>query len=591
MHEIALNWLEQRAVWGQADARKRIKEALGPASRSGMAYRWGVAVATGSRCEDWLQVVSRLACDSKPSQARSCDTLVEDIQAWLERIRSGSSLSLADATVSNAVAAAIPTLHKRLCDEELESVCKSLYTLHQESIARSDASDPLYLLLGAELGWHLHLLLNSEDSRPPLSPKLTQNSQRAMAQWCQHLDDSVPRAVEGGNQVRLVLASLIRCKKLGLVHGLDAEQKASWKAAGAKVAHWVMALSGYRGLSAFSEADANAVQDDSAVDGLLDQAIKFDREQLANAKISAVGKAPKGAGLSWEVSLPESMLHDPASKLSVMMPQWTARRSRMHVDYHAEQVRWELFGGKHPTLSGSIQSSLTIEDKVQRPIGSWQEVCEYSDDDVHYLEVEQDWTGGAVLQRQFMLIREDRCVFFSDAILPKDPDESLGEIRYQCRLPVAELNTVEVDQEIREFVFVKGNRRAMGIPLAAPEWKMGPSLFDLSLSSDQHLVLTGAGRDRVYVPLWFDFSQRRFSRKRTWRQLTVADQLKILDHSQAVGYRIQMGSEQWLVYRSLYGQRTRTVLGKHLMADFYCARFDAGDGSFEELITVDDNDE
>jgi hypothetical protein len=32
-----------------------------------------------------------------------------------------------------------------------------------------------------------------------------------------------------------------------------------------------------------------------------------------------------------------------------------------------------------------------------------------------------------------------------------------------------------------------------------------------------------------------------------------------------------------------------TVFGKHLLADFYCARFDAEEQSYEELITVEDD--
>ena len=84
--------------------------------------------------------------------------------------------------------------------------------------------------------------------------------------------------------------------------------------------------------------------------------------------------------------------------------------------------------------------------------------------------------------------------------------------------------------------------------------------------------------------------QRRFDRKRTWRKLTVADDLRIVSDAEAVGFRVQVGSEQWMMYRSLANQINRSVLGKHLVADFFAARFYASDGSFEELVTVDDNE-
>ena len=43
-----------------------------------------------------------------------------------------------------------------------------------------------------------------------------------------------------------------------------------------------------------------------------------------------------------------------------------------------------------------------------------------------------------------------------------------------------------------------------------------------------------------------------------------------------------------MVYRSLGGRRCRTVLGKHLIADFFAAKFDQGEGIYDELVTVDD---
>ena len=130
----------------------------------------------------------------------------------------------------------------------------------------------------------------------------------------------------------------------------------------------------------------------------------------------------------------------------------------------------------------------------------------------------------------------------------------------------------------------------MVFPLAASEWRVGATTCTLSATEDQHLAITVQGRDRLYAPLWFDLQPRRLKRKRTWRQLTIGDQLRIVGTDQAAGYRIQVGPEQWMVYRSLAGHSGRTVLGKHLVEDFYCSRFDPGDGSHEELITVDDSE-
>ena len=118
---------------------------------------------------------------------------------------------------------------------------------------------------------------------------------------------------------------------------------------------------------------------------------------------------------------------------------------------------------------------------------------------------------------------------------------------------------------------------------------MGPTDSSIAETADRHLQLYARGRHALYAPLWFDFQRRRFSRPRTWRQLTVGDQLRLVSRHEAIAYRVQAGSEQWMVYRSLGQQRCRTTLGKHLIANFYGSRFYPGDGSHEELVTVDDS--
>lgn len=128
------------------------------------------------------------------------------------------------------------------------------------------------------------------------------------------------------------------------------------------------------------------------------------------------------------------------------------------------------------------------------------------------------------------------------------------------------------------------------MPISASEWRVGPTDAMLKETQDGHLLLSTQGSGRLYAPLWLDFQQRRFKRKRTWRQLTIADQLRIVRRDEAVGYRVQVGSEQWTLYRSLAGHCCRSILGKHLITDFFASRFDPGDGSHDELLSVDDDE-
>jgi hypothetical protein len=79
---------------------------------------------------------------------------------------------------------------------------------------------------------------------------------------------------------------------------------------------------------------------------------------------------------------------------------------------------------------------------------------------------------------------------------------------------------------------------------------------------------------------------KRHARPFTWRQLTVAEQRQNVSPDAAVGFRVQFGEEQWLIYRSLTKPRNRTVLGHNLATDFLIARF-GRDGSVKSLVEVE----
>ncbi len=54
----------------------------------------------------------------------------------------------------------------------------------------------------------------------------------------------------------------------------------------------------------------------------------------------------------------------------------------------------------------------------------------------------------------------------------------------------------------------------------------------------------------------------------------------------AVGYRVQVGKQQWLFYRSLAKAANRSLLGQNLSSEFFVARFDS-QGDAQELIEIE----
>ena len=85
--------------------------------------------------------------------------------------------------------------------------------------------------------------------------------------------------------------------------------------------------------------------------------------------------------------------------------------------------------------------------------------------------------------------------------------------------------------------------------------------------------------------MFIDLKTRRFDKELTWRNLTVGERLEIQPGDVAVGYRVQVGRRQWVIYRSLAPPANRTVLGQNLSTEFFIGRF-LPNGETEELIQV-----
>jgi hypothetical protein len=134
-----------------------------------------------------------------------------------------------------------------------------------------------------------------------------------------------------------------------------------------------------------------------------------------------------------------------------------------------------------------------------------------------------------------------------------------------------------------------GHRRALALvlPLALPEWRHDRRYGTL-VGEQGGLILRHAGEGcGLVAPLFFDLDRRRRHRAATWRQLTVAEDLKVVPRDVAVGYRVQVGRQQWLIYRSLRPPgASRTVLGQNLSSEFLAARF-RPDGDVESLLEIE----
>jgi len=306
----------------------------------------------------------------------------------------------------------------------------------------------------------------------------------------------------------------------------------------------------------------------------------------AAALAGLLGKKAAGKASGYEA--PEAGTESEWSAVAVLRSDWTPRAAAVAVEHPGSDLRVEMSLGSQVLFSGMLNPLVQIDGQEQCPGGDWEQICWYSDDDGDYLELELALESGWRIQRQTMLARTDGFVLLADAVLCPENDADSHTIGYRLALPLADGLSYQPAEETAEGMIADpaGKPLTLALPLALPEWRSGSSRGKLQLEDDRRLVLsqTHTG-SRMLAPLLLDYYPKRMRKQLTWRQLTVAEQLQIQPADAAVGYRVQLGLEQWLIYRSLAPQQNRTVLGHNLTSEFLVARFD--DGEVEPLVEIE----
>jgi len=270
------------------------------------------------------------------------------------------------------------------------------------------------------------------------------------------------------------------------------------------------------------------------------------------------------------------------AEAAVLRGSWDRDAPRLFLTYDKQGLQMELGVGGNVWASGRWEPVIRVDGTALEPTDDWAEVCQHADNDGIYYEVERRFTRGVAIQRQIFLAPNDGLLFFADAVFT--PNDA-ADIELSQPTPLTESVEVDLADQTREGELKLGDARLRVIPLGLPEWRQsrGPCSFTAE-KSGLRLHMQRQGR-RLFAPLLFDLDASRCDKPLTWRPLTVAEQLRILPPDEAVGYRFQMGSKQWLVYRSLAPVGNRTVLGVNLITQFLMARFDKGE--VENLIEIE----
>ena len=326
---------------------------------------------------------------------------------------------------------------------------------------------------------------------------------------------------------------------------------------------------------------------------------------IALPKMSAgAAKAPKKAA-----DLPAASIHFEEGAIAVMRRNWNRNDERVAVLFAGQACELELVASGQVATSGAWRFVVTQQGQQLLPVTDWESTCWYTDEDVDYLELEIELTAGVKLQRQIVLAREDRFLLLADALmspqgagleyrslLPSPPqvefrgaEESREGLFVQSRVATTAVRGVVSQSASRPATYSSRSAvmpLAKVMPLGLPEWRAQQNPGELKAIAGGLELRQSAAGQRLYAPLFIDLDRSRFRRRMTWRQLTVAESLTPVPSDTAVGFRIAIGPQQWIIYRALASRSNRTLLGHNLATESLIARF-GKDGEVTSIVEIE----
>jgi len=280
-------------------------------------------------------------------------------------------------------------------------------------------------------------------------------------------------------------------------------------------------------------------------------------------------------------------LSDPAASAAILRSGWGRSAVRLLVEYRDAVPHLEIAVGDRLLVAGPWQWRVSAAGRPLQPLGPWTLSCFESDKHASYLDIAAPLEGGLQIERQVVMLPDDRIVLVADAVTrpAAGPATEQPALRLETVMPLAAALEGEPAEETRELLVYDTKPRLLVLPLGLPEWRSA-GRGGLAATADGLVLEQDASGSRCYAPLWLDLDASRQGLPLTWRQLTVADTRRNLPPHQAVGFRVQAGLEQWIVYRSLDVRRNRTVLGCNIASEFMIGRI-GRTGVVKSAIEID----
>jgi len=267
--------------------------------------------------------------------------------------------------------------------------------------------------------------------------------------------------------------------------------------------------------------------------------------------------------------------------LGVFQSDWSGKSARVAVAVDQQDLQIQVARGRTLFRLKGLPN-VSVNGKLLRAEGEWEEVGSHFDEDVDFLELEIDLQGGVRLQRQLCLIHDDQTLLIADAVYSEDS----ARIDYHSQLLLSSGLTAMQETENQE-VYLQGKKiQNLLVPLSLPEWRSANGDNRLAVTDDGVQLNQATLGKTLYAALLVTLQPRDAVKPRTWRALTVAESMQTVTDDRARAFRAQVGKKQWVIYKSFAETGNRTFLGQNQSNDFFVGRFKK-DGNVQELLSLD----
>lgn len=496
---------------------------------------------------------------------------------WLDNSSKSSHSALGVA----ALAWNLPTHAARVGNDWLENWFQSLTDAVAKYTPDRDEGVLCHLVMQCEMPLLIGVA-TSASKRVVLA-----EASRAMDHVAEYLecaqDSPAPWLVHGGSYLRAALACVLRCRILADTLGLRDLYPPQQKALAELLktaARWSRpdgtSILGGRGRAPKSKA----------VWAALTKLTRNSKSMSAAMSLSGIGTESRTKAVKKVKpgKLPALTQYSEDAGTVCMQCDWRHRAGRVAADFSEQVISLEAVSPKESSiLSGDWTVELRRDGSIVEQTGDWGELCWFSDEDADYLEIEAAFGDSARIQRQIVLFREDKLLLLADTLLC----EESGNWTVTSSLPMGADYAPKANKKTTEIHAGSGKHQSLILPLFLPEWRRQLQDNRLEVHDDRLVAIANtSGASRCYMPMLVSLCGSHASQAFTWRNLTVGEELRIVGRDEAAAFRVQIGTEQWLLYRTLAPATRRTALGMHTLSDFFAGRFDREDGETDTLVEV-----